>query len=167
MHYDIICVQETKWRHDNTWSNQDFHRTPDHDLHQAGQGGRNSVCSSSPGETAACQRIPRGQSSVDIVNWYQYSVSDAEGVFDRRLALLTTPAVRCRTTTTQLTSPGRGLQLSGCVASARLWQLCAQSLLDAISGCQRSSQCASHSSPVCLEHLAETSAWAASHIYVW
>ena len=26
---------------------------------------------------------------MDLVNWYQYSVSDAEGVFERRLTLLT------------------------------------------------------------------------------
>ena len=34
-------------------------------------------------------RIPRGQAPGDSANWYQYSVSDAEGVFDRRLSRLT------------------------------------------------------------------------------
>ena len=102
MRYDIICVQETKWRHDSTWTNQDFHY-----IHSQGLGKEDRVAglltmistrlvkaddiqyvAAHPGRLLHI-RIPRGQSSVDIVNWYQYSVSDAEGVFDRRLSLLT------------------------------------------------------------------------------
>eukprot|EP00439_Symbiodinium_sp_Y106_P044349 s2334_g5.t1 len=102
MRYDIIYVQETKWRHDSTWSNQDFHY-----LHSQGLGKDDRVAgllimistrlvkaediqyvAIHPGRLLHA-RIPRGQSSVDLVNWYQYSVSDAEGVFERRLTLLT------------------------------------------------------------------------------
>ena len=102
MCYDVICVQETKWRHDNTWTNEDFHY-----IHSQGLGKEDRVAgllimistrlvkeddiqyvAVHPGRLLHV-RIPRGQSSVDIVNWYQYSVSDAEGVFERRLALLT------------------------------------------------------------------------------
>ena len=100
-HYDIICVQETKWRHDSTWTNKVFHY-----IHSQGFGKEDRVAglltmistklvkaediqyvAAHPGRLLHV-RIPRGQSSVDIVNWYQYSVSDAEGVFDRRLSLL-------------------------------------------------------------------------------
>ena len=35
-------------------------------------------------------RIPKGPAHIDLLNLYQYSVSDAEGVCERRLALLTT-----------------------------------------------------------------------------
>ncbi|CAE7356543.1 unnamed protein product [Symbiodinium sp. CCMP2456] len=34
-------------------------------------------------------RIPRGQSHVDIVNLYQYAASDSDGVYERRMGLLT------------------------------------------------------------------------------
>ena len=85
-----------------TWTNEDFHY-----IHSQGLGKEDRVAgllikfstrlvkeddiqyvAVHPGRLLHV-RIPRGQSSVDIVNWYQYSVSDAEGVFERRLALLT------------------------------------------------------------------------------
>ena len=100
--YDIVLVQETKWRYDSTWSDRAYHF-----VHSQGQGkddqvaGLLTMISTRLTKAEDIQhsalhhgrllhvRFPRGQVHVDVLNWYQYAVSDAEGVYDKRHKLLT------------------------------------------------------------------------------
>ncbi|CAE7239424.1 unnamed protein product [Symbiodinium sp. CCMP2456] len=100
--YHIVLIQETKWRHTSMWSGRDYVC-----VHSQGQSKADSVSglltmvSTSIVTASDLQyleihpgrllhiRIPRGQSHVDIVNLYQYAATDSEGVYERRMGLLT------------------------------------------------------------------------------
>ena len=95
--YDIVLVQETKWRHDNMWSDKAYHF-----VHSQGQGKDDAVAglltmiSTRLAKAADVQhsavhngrllhvRFPRGQVHVDVLNWYQYAVSDKDGTYEKR-----------------------------------------------------------------------------------
>ena len=148
----LSMCRRPKWRHDSTWSNlkaEDIQYVAVH-----------------PGRLLHA-RIPRGQSSVDLVNWYQYSVSDAEGVFDRRLTLLT-KLQKCIAGLPQRNS----LLLAGdfncpVMAHPPVSGSCVlQCPLDPLPGRKGSSKCASYSAPLCLERLAEAPARTTGHIHV-
>ncbi|CAE6969563.1 unnamed protein product, partial [Symbiodinium sp. CCMP2456] len=98
--YDAVLVQETKWRHDSTWSNQAFHYVHSQGVRKEDSTGGVLIMIATrhakardiqfhaihPGRLVHV-RIPKGQTHIDIMNLYQYSVSDAEGVYERRAAL--------------------------------------------------------------------------------
>ena len=94
--YDIVLVQETKWRQDNMWSDKAYHF-----VHSQGQGKDDAVAglltmiSTRLAKAADVQhsavhngrllhvRFPRGQVHVDVLNWYQYAVSDKDGTYEK------------------------------------------------------------------------------------
>ncbi|CAE7208423.1 unnamed protein product [Symbiodinium sp. CCMP2592] len=97
--YDLILVQETKWRHDSTWSTDAFHF-----IHSQGHNKEDKVAGllvmvavkhTKAGDIQHSAlhhgrllhvRFPKGQTHIDILNYYHI---DNEGVYENRHKLLT------------------------------------------------------------------------------
>ncbi|CAE7573790.1 unnamed protein product [Symbiodinium sp. CCMP2592] len=99
--YDLVLVQETKWSFDANWSTRDFHYVHCHGIQKEDRATGLLVMIAAkhakaddiqfnivhPGRILHV-RLPVGQVHLDIITWYQYSSSTAEGVYERRHQLL-------------------------------------------------------------------------------
>ena len=98
---DIVLIQESKWTHDSTWTNKDYHyvHSPGSGKHDR-YGGLLIMISTRLAKAEDIQfyaphpgrllhvRIPHGSTHVDILNWYQYAINQQDGIPDRRQKLL-------------------------------------------------------------------------------
>ena len=98
---DIVLIQESKWTHDSTWTNKDYHyvHSPGSGKHDR-YGGLLIMISTRLAKAEDIQfyaphpgrllhvRIPHGSTHVDILNWCQYAINQQHGTPDRRQKLL-------------------------------------------------------------------------------
>ena len=96
-----VLMQESKWTHDSTWTNKDYHyvHSPGSGKHDR-YGGLLIMISTRLAKAEDIQfyaphpgrllhvRIPHGSTHVDILNWCQYAINQQHGTPDRRQKLL-------------------------------------------------------------------------------